>query len=79
MNLQHYERNMMKNMMRFKLKEMYKIEMLQDEFQLQEKVTFDSHLNLEQEDQMIDEIMQQLSIDESFTFMRERDKDSIKD
>jgi len=42
-------------------------------------VTFDSHLNLEQEDQMIDEIMQQLNIDESFTFMQERDKDSIRD
>ena len=57
MGLRHYERDTVENMVRFGLKEVYQNEVLRGEFQLRGEVTFDSHLNLGQGDQMIDDIM----------------------
>ena len=70
MGLRHYERDTVENMVRFGLKEVCKTEVLRGEFQLRGEVTFDSHLNLGQGDQMIDDTIQQLSIDGPSTPVR---------
>ena len=67
MALREFERDTVENMVRFGIGEIYKNEVLRDEFQLQGEVTFRSHLNLGKKEKSIDETMQQMRIDDPST------------
>jgi hypothetical protein len=67
MSLRHYEHDTVENMVQFGLEEVYKNEVLREEFQLQGDVAFESHLNLGQEESSIGETMEQMILDEPST------------